>query len=570
MSTSPTTGIGKLSIESQAPESRSGPMMGQETEDPTERREHSDSDGDDSSAFEDSGEEAPTVVQSPTGLKYSIGHLSEDTQEMVRSLFAHVPDEPHEISLRWCDRLYDPDAKADFYAFQLSELVPRSIRIGSPQSRYQEPQCRCGATPCKHLVWLSDLIASQVLYDHNPDKLLTLNERGFADELGSPFKHISEMGLEVLATGLQCDVGAPGKHSGPSLARKEGVREILASVADIHEHDLASYRIDLLDDAFNYKSIVHRLDFEATLFSILIASHGLTAWVRSHLRPSDPARDPFRHIHQRVLHIISDLEDYSFACRNPAAAAERPASRVDGEGPRDVAWAAKSIERCVEQIQTLISAERDRPLEAWERASAARALVRILRAVVDRNVDLMPVTGPGSTQEDRNLYARLIGNRDTGFIYPALRLLVDQNQFVEELEDILELVGASGVMASWWANMNDIVSKMRSWKRGGGSSSKGKEKVPAAISRWDTGGSSRKGSLRPLNPTVTAPGTIVEDRGEGQALPPSRSATGSLRGRGGVGRAGAGATSSSSPPSSGSLKRSGVGTGSDRGSKRAR
>lgn len=586
MSLSPTTGMNRLSLESMPLQSRSHRQMASSQDDPVDRSTERDSDvdvdvdEDDESVSGDSMEEHPTVVRSPTGLRYNIGHLSEETQEVVRSLFGEIVEEPLDITLKWCDRLSDQGGNDDFYAFQMSEVVPRSVRIGSPQSKYGEPECRCGAKPCKHLIWLSDLIASQVLYSHNPDKPLTLNERGYAEELGSPFKRISEMRLDVLASSLHCDVGHPASKPRPSTSRKAEAREILASVAEVDEYDLPNFRPDLQEDDFDHTSLIHRSDFEATLFSLLLASHSLTAWVRSQLRPSDLPRDRFRLIHQRVLRVLSDLDVYSAATR-----ASPGGANADVEGPRDVAWAARSIERCVEEIRVAVASAARRqqdgdgdgdgesaPLAPWERASAARALVRILRAVAERNTD----AHRGATQDDRNLYARLVGNRDTGFVRAALELLVDQNQFVEELEDILELVGASGVVAGWWAGMKRVVARMRSWRgtgtgkgtgtgAGAGTDRSRKGKAPLTAMPPPPPGFSRSSSAS------SAPAARGDwDEGEAQrtsAQGAASAAAGPSRdGRAGPAGGGAGGSSRGGAGS----KRSSVDAGSDRGPKRAR
>lgn len=560
MSVSPTSGMRKLSLESYAQEAKPRLQMESSQGELAGRGTGRDQDTDDDGSISgDSMEENATIIRSPTGLRYNISHLSDETQDAVRSLFASIVEEPFEIALKWCDRLHDQEGNDDFYAFQMSEVVPRSVRIGSPQSRYREPECRCGAKPCKHLIWLSDLIASQVLYNHDPDTPLTLNERGYADELGSPFTHISEMRLDVLASSLHCDVGHPASNPEPSTSRKAEAREILASVADVDELDLPSYRTDLQEDGFDHTSLVHHSDLEATLFSLLLASHSLTALVRSQLRPSAPARDPFRLIHQRVLRIISDLEAYSSALRESSSTSEparRSSGTTDTDGPRDVPWAARSIERCVEQIRTMVAARSPRdpttdptnnnnnnitPLAPWERASAARALVRILRAVAERNADMHG----GARQDDRNLYARLIGNRDTGFVHAALALLVDQNQFVDELEDILELVGANGVMASWLASMRRVVGGMRRWKGGPASAT--------ATITSNTGASAK--AKAPLAATSTDQIASL--------MPPTGPSRGGRADRGGR-------AASSSGSATAGLKRSGVGSGSDRGSKRMR
>ena len=550
MSLSPTSGIGKLSLESISRSSKPQVEMDISRGEPAHGSvEGGGLDVDDSSVSGDSDGGSPSIIQSPTGLKYNIGHLSGDTQEIVRSLFSGVLEEPFEMALKWCDRLGNQEGDDEaFYAFQLAEVVPRSIRIGSPQSRYRVPECRCGTKPCKHLIWLSDLIASQVLHGRDPEEPLTLNEQGYADELGSPFNRISEMRLDVLADGLHCDIGYPAANLRPSATRRLDILEILASVADVDEWDPADYRPDLQSDAFDHTALIHRADPEATLFSLLLASSGLASWLRSQLRASDPPLDPFRQIYRRVTRIILDLEEFSASCR----AATDPASLglgssyVDAEGPRDVAWAALSITRCVDQIRDAVVTRREEPLAGWERASAARALVRILRTVVEKNFDMHS----GPSPDDRNLYARLIGNRDTGFVCDTLDLLVDQNQFVEELEDILELVGISGVVDSWWNSMKRVVAKMRSWKGPGSSRNKGKGVPPRGPGMPERSGDTGRTSTS--TQTVNPPTTHSSD----MPLPTVETESASARRSGQTSGAGS--------------KRPGVGTESEPGAKRAK
>ncbi|OIW35387.1 hypothetical protein CONLIGDRAFT_566542 [Coniochaeta ligniaria NRRL 30616] len=535
MSLSPTTGISKLSLESMPPTTRSRREVDPSHEAGLDREPQGE--GDDSM-----DEDNDSTIRSPTRLKYNIERLSPHTRKLVRSLWGETFEEPPEISLQWCDRMLDADGNIDFYAFQMHEVVPRSVRIGSPKSQYSEPQCQCGATkPCKHLLWLSDCIAQQALQGHGQQEPLTLNERGYPDELGEPFRCIADMRLDVLADGLHCDVGHPLARSGPSPQRLADAQSIIASIAEVDEHLFDSYRSDLTYSSFDSRSLVHYKDAEATLFSLLVASHRLSAWVRSRLRPSDPARTPFRQIESRARRIFADLDAF-FASSTSAGK-----TAADAEGACDVQWAATNLSGCVRQIYTLI-ARAEAPLPAADRASAARALVRILRGVVDRQND---------SQGD-SLYGRLIGDRDEGFLTDSLELLVDQSQFIDEIEDIMVEVGVRGAAASWVAKMEAIVARMRTNRR--------------SSARAASGGSRRVAPGKELrSQRVVSPALGPVEHGEpGSAsasgfLTPETAAGSSSRGRGG----GNGRGSRGSSGGAGS-KRSGAGTGSERGSKRAR
>ncbi|KAK3935995.1 hypothetical protein QBC46DRAFT_396171 [Diplogelasinospora grovesii] len=359
----------------------------------------------------------------------------------------------------------------------MHEVVPCSVRIGSRNSkRFSTPRCECPAAryenerPCKHLIWLLDKISKQALFDHDPDSELNLTESGYPAELGDPFQRISEMRLDVLADSLHCDIAAPNCDTAPpNYGRVREAREMVAAVAGVRPRELDSYRPDL-ETSYNSASLIRRGDLEATLFSLILASHSLAAWVRTGLLdPSDPPVDPFRSLQRRVCRIIAELDAYSASLRDPALAVARREKGKEAEGPRNVKWAAEQIQNCVKQIEKSVSRRTRSPLAAWERSSAARALVAILKAIVNHHID----SHAGNTADDRNLYMRLVGNQhDFGGVYiAALTTLVDQSQFIEELEGIMDLLGRYGAPTSFAANMRDLITRMRSHTHAVGGSS---------------------------------------------------------------------------------------------------
>jgi hypothetical protein len=270
------------------------------------------------------------------------------------------------------------------------------------------------------------------------------------------------MRLDILADGLHCDIGHPLSRTGPTSHRIADAQSIVASVADVEEHVFDSYRPDLTSADFNWDNIVHRKDAEATLFSLLVASHRLSTWLRSNLCPSDPPLDPFRQLESRAQHILSDLDGF-------ANASFSSTDSDMSEGPRDLPWAATSLKRCVSQIHTLV-AHAEHPLSPSERSSAARALVRILRGVVDR----------------KDLYDQLLAHQDEGFVSDTLEILVDQTQYVDEIQDVMAAVGSRGASASWAAKMEAIIARMRNNRRSAAtarSSSRrtGKQRVASPI-----------------------------------------------------------------------------------------
>jgi hypothetical protein len=401
-------------------------------------------------------EEEKGVVSSPAGFKYNLSRLSPRTRQVAKGLFNQTSSkDPPQISLELCG-LREGDAEGGdvFYAFQMREVVPCSVRIGARNSgRFSAPKCECpdaryrNVRPCKHLIWLFDKISKQALFDHDPDSELTLTELGYAEELGDPFDQISQIRLDVLADDLRCDTSEPDSDIVcPNPARVREAREMVAAVAGVQPCQLDDYRPDL-EVSYNRSTLIQRGDLGATLFSLLLASHSLAEWVRSELNPSDPAVDPFRSTQHRVFRIIEELNAYTATEQDPTAADAYRRRGKGAEGPRDVTWATTQIQNCVRRIEKLVSRPSD-PLSEGARSSAARSLVIILRAVTDH----------------RDLYARLIGDHDTGFVYSALDMLSDQSQFIDALEEVMDKIGVYGAPPSYVANMRGLVTRMRSHK----------------------------------------------------------------------------------------------------------
>ncbi|WQF78296.1 Putative Zinc finger, SWIM-type [Colletotrichum destructivum] len=423
----------------------------------------------DSSLIDD---EDPSIIRSPSKLIYCVDKLSSDARMRVREAFR----DPPRLSLQYC-RLRD-----DVYAFQMTELVPRSIRIGSPDSPFATPRCSCreqqqkNGPPCKHLLWLLDQLVKQTLYDHDPTSPLTMTSDGYPEEIGDPFTDISAFHLGILGDGLRCDVVAPDSEEGSEDSdvdeenssinpqRVLEAREMLAAVAASPPED---HRPDLFCDPPNRgKKLVKRRDIEGTVFRMLLDNNDFFHYFLAQMRSTDPVNDPFRKLSQRVDRVLQELDACSLSQTTPT-------SGDSAEGPPDVAWAARHITGVVGLIRTAIF-ERDRPLEPRERTSAARALVHILAVVVERNHDLGPpwttTTTTPTSRRERNLYLRLVGDRDEDFVLGVLNLLPPDAaaQFLHSLEDILDRLGVHGAPASYVEKFRSLISRLR--RAGGGAS----------------------------------------------------------------------------------------------------
>lgn len=392
------------------------------------------------------------VVRSPTRLTYRIGGLQPEVQSAVRDAF----EDPPKITLQYC-RLKD-----DVYAFQMTELVPRSIRIGSPNSSRPHPRCSCGKTspPCRHVLWLMDQLSKQTLYNHDSDTPLTLTPAGYPAEIGHPFNDISNFHLDLLAESLHCEVVDDTDSDDEDDLNDYRVleaRELLASIAAVPPE---KFRPDIFSNPRRGKKPLKRGDLERTLFRILLDNNELFNYLLSLTRSTDPIKDPFRKLSQRVTRVLAELDEY---CENPSS----PQFASSGsETPCNVGWAAHHILGIVSAIRAAIFPPHTS--SPAQRVAAARALVRILSNVSDRNRDVHP----GANPSDRNLYARLIGTQDDGFIISILAHLPEAaSQFLHNLEVVQDRLGVHGAPPSYIKKFNDLITTLRGFPQPGSSRS---------------------------------------------------------------------------------------------------
>ncbi|KAF3768909.1 hypothetical protein M406DRAFT_44074 [Cryphonectria parasitica EP155] len=418
---------------------------------------------------EDEDEDSSTTVFSPaTKINYDISNLDPDTQSEVRQLFRETPaSEPPSLVLQWCQLNQEQGNKdSQFYAFQLHEMVPRSIRIGSPGSKYSSPRCNCmqdSDKPCRHLIYLLDQI-NAISSDQIKDmQVQQLGPSGASTGMGQPFERISNFHLDLLSSSLHCDVGSPDSKTEANPVRLEETREILATVAKSDADDLAikHYRNDVFEKGgsnLRDHDIITYDDLTKTVAKMLVTNNDFFAYFLKLLPSSSKARDPFRKIQQHIDRVLGALDAYS---QQPLSYGKE-ATTDSAEGPRDVSWATAHVLGAVSRIKGLLQNRDDAPSPS-ERASAARTLVQILHTIVfDWNRDLpLSTLAPGN-----NLYWRLIGSQSSAassaFVLDTLSQLPEQNQWIETLEDIEAQLSTCGPPAGYMRRLRDLIALMRS------------------------------------------------------------------------------------------------------------
>ena len=392
----------------------------------------------------DSDDEDDQLVQSPTRLTYRLDELSDKTKSVVRDVFS----EPPKIAIEHCRRLEDT------YAFQMTELVTHSVRIRASDSERPRLSCSCGehstdAEPCEHILWLLDQLLKQTLYSHDHDTPVTMTSSGYAMEMGDPFRNIANYHLNILADGLHCRVVDPAsadEDEAIDVDRAEDSRELLSS---LYGEPSDEYRPDFVAEQDWDDQLICHDDLEHTIFRMLLDNPHFFHYFLSNTPSSFSINDPFRRLSRRVDRVLRDLDIYS--------SERETAQEHSSESPQDVTWVSQHLLGIVRLIRYAIYS-RQYPLTPKESISAARTLVHILDAVVKRNQD----AHSGSSRIERNLYLRLIGDRDDSFVVEELRLIpAAASQFVHNLEDIQDKIGTFGAPATYVDKLRKLISTLR-------------------------------------------------------------------------------------------------------------
>lgn len=441
----PLSRFDKLSLQSMPPQTRSRTYRESATAQELPPEDESSSDSGSDSESSDIDDEGSPLIRSPAKLMYLIDHLPESTRARVRQTFK----EPPKIALQKC-RLIDHT-----YAFQMTEVVTHSVRIRANEEGTPRLSCSCrdDNEPCGHVLWLLDQVLKQTLYEYDTKKPFKMSPLGFAEEIGDPFQNIANYHLSILADGLHCHLVTPDSEYDNEVDSYRALesRELLSSV---YSSSPEEYRPDIDSQPFPRDHVIRQDDLDQSVFRMLLDNHHFFDYFRSLSRPTDPINDIFRKISQRVEHILRELDSYSSTAT----------PEISVESPRNVPWAAMHISGSVGLIKSAIFTS-SRPLEHLETISAARTLITILDAVASRNRDVHP----GANRLERNLYLRLIGDRDQDFVIGVLNLIPGAaSQFLHNLEAILDKLGVHGAPASYFEKFRSLLARLRTPSRGVG------------------------------------------------------------------------------------------------------
>ncbi|KAI2613532.1 uncharacterized protein GGS25DRAFT_3860 [Hypoxylon fragiforme] len=396
----PTERFSKLSLESNMPpitrlQSRMQPVedYSSSSESDTELDFEVDDDG--------------LLMISPSNLKYSLELLDDNTRDEITK----AVEVPSQFVLRGCQ------AGDQRCFFLITEPVEYTIRTGTEQSGYGIPSCSCQngeqcESPCRHILWLFDQITSQILGVQEDPFVLT--RHGYPSELGNPYNAIADFHLDMLADSLHCDV--VGQSADPNPRRVQETREMLAS---LHEVPTDEYRPDLFANPRRGRRAVKRGDLEQTIFRMLLRNDDFFQYFRSSVRADELHRNQFRALQHRADAALAGLRQYAAAAATTTTSSSSESSPPAPRPSKDVPWCAAHLSSVTRHIRAILHTT-ERPLEPWELRAAARTTMHVLTQVVTSySHDL--ITGPATLPKaQRNLYHRLIGERDADFATDVL------------------------------------------------------------------------------------------------------------------------------------------------------
>jgi hypothetical protein len=456
---SPTEKFSQLFLDTMPPTTR---LQSRQQDQPTSESEDWSSPAEGDSSLGEGWAAGENYLTFPSKIRYSIENLDEDTQNRVFKAW----NDPSQLVLQQCQ------AREQFMIFRVSELTEHTIQTGSAHSKYPHPTCSCEEpSPCRHILWLFDQITHQIFdYQGHP---LTMNHHGYADELdtendiehrGCPYNEIAQFHLDVLAHSLHTNVKPPTSTSEDKFnsRRVQEVREILAS---LHETPIDEYRPDLFEHPREARRVVKKNDLECTVFRMLCQNNEFFHYFRTSTRTSELVNNPFRRLQQRADFVLAQFDAYA---RNPMPYAS--------PHPNNVLWCAKHLNLIEQHVRSAIS-DRRRVPKPWEYREAARTLVQILGAAVERHQNILT---------EMSLYIRLFYRGTHDFVVPILKVIPSYavKPQVSQIRNILVVMRNLETPVEYTAPLADLcagaegaphpVSISGSKRRGGGHDRKAK------------------------------------------------------------------------------------------------
>ncbi|PSS23098.1 hypothetical protein M430DRAFT_33684 [Amorphotheca resinae ATCC 22711] len=425
----------------------------------------------------------------PSGTGKEPAPPDDDGSSLIEHIFALDHCRPHVMQQEG-----ERTPSSPRYAFQIAEAQVKRYGVRISAASPTETTCSCDETgPCRHGRWLLEQLTRtdmSVTEGDSPDLFQYITKRGLenvCEDLFWEFRDgLPESDSEDSEESEESKWELKKKLSPSQLGRqtrrllrerRNTVRDIMATLSLERTED---YRKDIFEspDDITIADIAMPGDLGGTFSKWFLYDDDAFFRFKPIVSHNKRASAYFRSMDLKA-HATCELMD-RYAQMGPAP----------GEIHHDVIWCAQTLADLVNSIgQNIIGRQ---PLSQSAREEASRALVSILREVVNRNKDVyqddrLPRRRPhGEPQTNRNLYQRLIGSTSPAnpagpmFVIKELQGLFEAQPFVEDLEEILSklrTIGWGPAPQAYREKLGTIIAQL---KGESGSASPSAEKRPAS------------------------------------------------------------------------------------------
>lgn len=398
-------------------------------------------DDDISSSGSDNNDQQSDQVRSPTRLVYNLDALPEKTKTTVREAF----HEPPAMVVQHCRQVDDT------FAFQMSEVVTRSVRIRAPSSGPARLSCSCSQNnktdsnskePCHHILWLLDQLVKQTLYDTDHEQPLTMTAAGYPEEMGDPFRAIADHHLNIVADGLHCRHVDEGCYD-PRQDNTHRMRESRELLSSIHGTSPDTFRPDLFDEPLPSPPLAKPQDLDHTILRMLVDEDNLFHYFLTEESRGSTVLQQFRLLTHRINAVFQDFDQHNAVTGEPKKTGSR----------HTVAWAARHIQGVVNLVRYAIWSG-TRPLTAAEKTAAARTLIHVLDCVLKRR---------RADDAGHLFFQRFLGGADTGFVLDELEMIPEGARlYLRSLEAMVHrLAEQEEVMPAYLLRFRKFVAQLK-------------------------------------------------------------------------------------------------------------
>ncbi|KAK2793090.1 hypothetical protein FQN52_002238 [Onygenales sp. PD_12] len=475
----PTKQLGKLSIGGSMPTTR-GQVQGEPAATrPEDDLEDSSSDDEVSNSEEEDagGSSPPPLVDGNSGITYNIGPL------------------PRELRSRAIAGLTGLKFRVDVCRTTRSGLEFQVADHGKVFLGQQGPMtCNCldfrqSRDACRHIFWLTDQLHRCVL-PGAPAPGLPLLRTGACPDLPPIYNPVSD-NIEEIAKAREWlfipDAGSTDssdQESGPTMSRPEKVRDLLSAFTSAMPDE---FRTDQAAETISQprtpEGCVVQRDFEATMLRLAVQDEALYNSLRKAMPSPARAKIFFEKIEARYKKLLSNFDEYR------------------KNGPMQVEGAALEIGVVINELHGYVAQIKENiELRAPHSfTTAPDALITLLRDISKLNYDAFEDNNwdrdapPTETEDDRNLFLRLIGKPDITGQYFILDVLDDLPPCTlkdreDQIKEIMSNIRVSNMSSkAYLQKLQSLLHRDRAAGMGPGTTTYG-QKRPAA----GTPGSGRK------------------------------------------------------------------------------